>query len=162
MTICIYTMGLPQPQETSQEAASSQQTQAKDVSQLPPEAIELATKLFDFARQGKTPELRQYISAGIPVNLTNHKGDTLLMLASYYGNLDTVNMLLEKNADVNVLNERGQSPIAGTVFKGYDDIVKALVEKGANLYAGQPNAVDSARMFKREECLKMFGVDEGV
>ena len=81
------------------------------------------------------------------------------MLASYHGNLETVNMLLEKGADTNVLNERGQSPIAGAVFKGYDEIVRAMVEKSADLRAGQPNAIDSARMFKREECLRMFGVE---
>lgn len=135
-------------------------SEPKVPSQLPPEALDLATKLFDFARQGKTPELRQYVLAGIPVNLTNHKGDTLLMLACYHGHLDTVNMLLEKDADTNVLNERGQSPIAGAVFKGYDDVAKAMMEKGADLYAGQPNAVDTARMFKREELLRVFGVED--
>ena len=82
-----------------------------------------------------------------------------MMLASYYGNLETVNMLLENGPDVNALNERGQSPIAGAVFKGYDGIVKVLIEKGADLYAGHPNAVDTARMFKRVECLRMFGIE---
>jgi uncharacterized protein len=149
-------MGLPQQQPDPQSSTAPQ----KDTPQLPPEAIALATKLFDFAREGRTAELDQYISAGIPVNLTNHKGDTLLMLASYYGNLDTVKMLLEKGADTNVLNERGQSPIAGAVFKGYDDIVKAMFDKGADIRAGQPNAVDSAHMFRREECLRMFGITE--
>jgi uncharacterized protein len=152
-------MGLPQqPANLAQPSApDAQPPTTSNASSLPPAALDLASKLFDFARQGKTPELQQYIEAGIPINLTNHKGDTLLMLASYYGNLETVNMLLEHDADVNVLNERGQSPIAGAVFKGYDDIVKAMVDKGADVRAGHPNAVDSARMFKREECLRMFG-----
>lgn len=156
-------MGLPQNQSQSSNEAKPQPETSNAANQLPPEAIELATKLFDFAREGKTPELQQYISAGIPVNLTNHKGDTLLMLASYYGNLETVKMLLDSGADTNVLNERGQSPIAGAVFKGYDEIVEALFQKGrADLYAGQPNAVDSARMFKKEEYLRMFGVEEAT
>ena len=157
-------MGLRQPQEPQDQQSIMDDPPrpevAKSPSQLPPEALDLATKLFDFARQGKTPELRQYVSAGIPINLTNHKGDTLLMLASYYGNLEMVNMLLEKGADTNVLNDRGQSPIAGAVFKGYDEITKAMMERGADLHAGQPNAIDSARMFRREECLRMFGVED--
>ncbi|KAK4541085.1 hypothetical protein LTR36_008310 [Oleoguttula mirabilis] len=157
-------MGLPQEQQAEQQPTAQAQAQPapsnppKDASQLPPEAIELVTKLFDFARHGHTAQLQQYITAGIPVNLTNGKGDTLLMLACYHGNLATVQMLLEKGADVNCLNERGQSPIAGAVFKLNDDVVKALVEGGADVWAGQPNAVDTARMFKREECLRMFGV----
>ncbi|KAF2725139.1 ankyrin [Polychaeton citri CBS 116435] len=131
----------------------------KDPSQLPLEALDLATKLFNHAREGKTNELKQYITAGIPVNLTNHKGDTLLMLAAYYGNLDTVKMLIDHDADLNALNERGQSPIAGAVFKGYDEIVGFMHAKGADLLAGQPNAIDSAKMFRREELLRMFGVE---
>lgn len=154
------------PQEQGRSSSSTMDTQRHSHlerrPQLPPEALELAAKLFDFARQGETPALRQYVDAGIPVDLTNHKGDTLLMLASYYGNLETVNMLLEKGADMDVLNERGQSPIAGAVFKGYDEIVKAMVEKGADLHAGQPNAIDCARMFRRDECLRMFAVENGT
>ncbi|KAK5736345.1 hypothetical protein LTR17_007509 [Elasticomyces elasticus] len=151
-------MGLPQAQEPT-ATSSVDDTAPKSASQLPPEALALATKLFDFSRQGKTAELRQYVTAGIPVNLTNHKGDTLLMLGAYHGHLETVSMLLELQADVNVLNERGQSPIAGAVFKGYPEIVKALVDGGADIYGGQPNAVDSARMFRRDDILEVLGVD---
>ncbi|KAK5120866.1 hypothetical protein LTR85_005933 [Meristemomyces frigidus] len=155
-------MGLSQDQSpnTPPQPQPSTSNPPKDAAQLPSEAIELATKLFDFARHGQTAELRQYITAGIPVNMTNHKGDTLLMLAAYHGHLPTVEMLIEKDADVNSLNERGQSILAGAVFKLHDDVVKALVEGGADVRAGQPNAVDTARMFKREECLRMFGVQE--
>lgn len=68
-------------------------------------------------------------------------------------------MLLELEADANVLNDRGQSIIAGAVFKGYDEVVKLLYEKGSDVTRGHPNAVDSAKMFKREECLRLFGED---
>lgn len=82
------------------------------------------------------------------------------MLAAYHGNAETVQMLIEKGADVNAINDRGQSPIAGAVFKGYDEVVKVLVEEGrADVHAGQPSAVQAAHMFKREECLRMFGVE---
>jgi ankyrin repeat protein len=150
-------MGLPQTSDPPTNG-QSQQSKGTSVDQLPPEALALASKLFDFAREGKTAELDQYITAGIPVNLTNHKGDTLLMLSCYHGHLELTRMLLEKGADPNILNERGQSPIAGCVFKGHDDIAKLLMEKGADLRAGQPNAIDSARMFKREGLLELFGV----
>lgn len=81
------------------------------------------------------------------------------MLAAYHGHASTVKMLVEKGVDVNVLNDRGQSPIAGAVFKGYDEVVKVLMEGGADLEAGQPNAVQAAVMFKREEMMRMFGVE---
>lgn len=83
------------------------------------------------------------------------------MLAAYHGNADTVRVLIEKGADVDAINDRGQSPIAGAVFKGYDEVVRLLVNEGkADIRAGQPNAVQAAQMFKREECLRILGVDE--
>lgn len=150
----------PPPQvQSSTSTNSTTTTIAPSAAQLPPEALALAGKLFDFARQGKTAELDQYTSAGIPLNLTNHKGDTLIMLAAYHGHASTVKMLADKGVDVNVLNDRGQSPIAGAVFKGYDEVVRIMVESGADLQAGHPNAVDTAMMFKREGMLKLFGVE---
>lgn len=139
---------------------STSTLQTKDPSILPPEALELAAKLFDYARAGDSLSLSQYLTAGIPTNLTNHEGNTLLMLAAYNGQKETVELLLSKNADTNVLNARGQSSIAGAVFKGYDEIVKLLVKGGADIRLGQPNAVDCAKMFKREEALKIMGVEE--
>ncbi len=70
-------------------------------------------------------------------------------------------MLLDAGADANALNGRGQSIIAGAVFKGYEDVVRVLWEAGADVNAGQPNAVDCARMFKREGVLRLFGVEMG-
>lgn len=133
----------------------------KSPSDLPPAALDLAARLFDLARTGNTAILQQYVSAGIPKNLTNASGDTLLMLASYHGHAETAKMLIDAGADANVLNGRGQSPIAGAVFKGYDDVVRALYRGGADVTLGHPNAIDCARMFKRGDCLKLFGVEEG-
>lgn len=45
---------------------------------LPPEAIELATRMYNAARQGDKDLLTQAVTAGLPPNLTNDKGDTLV------------------------------------------------------------------------------------
>jgi len=160
-------MGVPVESSASDSTTPSTTTTTseppKDSTSLPPEALDLAGKLFNYARTGDVPSLTQYLTAGIPANLTNHEGNTLLMLAAYNGQPEAVSLLLSKNADANVLNGRGQSPIAGAVFKGYDEVVKLLVDAGADIRLGQPNAVDCAKMFKREEALKIMGVeDDGV
>lgn len=41
-----------------------------------PEVVELATKIFDLARQGRTEELVAYVDAGVPADLTNDRGDS--------------------------------------------------------------------------------------
>lgn len=120
-------------------------------------AIELATRIFGLARDGDTAALEEYLAAGVPVNLCNDSGDTLLMLAAYYGHAETVASLLRHGADPNRLNDRGQAPLAGAVFKSEDAVVDALLAGDADPNAGQPSAVESAEMFGRQDLLSKFG-----
>jgi ankyrin repeat protein len=117
------------------------------------EISELAGRVFAMAREGDAASLAAYVDAGVPVNLTNDSGDTLVMLAAYHGHADAVRVLVARGADVNRLNDRGQAPVAGAVFKGEDDVVRALIDAGADPLAGHPTAVDTARMFGREDLL---------
>ena len=48
------------------------------------------SSLFDAARNGDTQLLSSALDAGVPVNLTNSKGDTLLNLAAYLEREETV------------------------------------------------------------------------
>jgi len=121
------------------------------------EVQELATRVFDMARDGEAASLASYVDAGVPVDLTNDKGDTLLMLAAYHGHADAVAALVARGADVDRLNDRGQAPVAGAVFKGEDAVVRVLVEAGADPLAGHPTAVDTARMLGREDLLELLG-----
>ncbi len=122
-----------------------------------PEIAELAGRLFDMARTGNAETLAAYLDAGVPVDLTNGAGDTLVMLASYHGHPETVRALTERGADVNRPNDRGQTPLAGAVFKGEDDVVALLVAAGADPAAGDPSAIDTAQMFGRVGYLELFG-----
>ncbi|MGY0066114.1 ankyrin repeat domain-containing protein [Streptomyces sp. QTS137] len=124
-----------------------------------PEVVELATRIFDMARSGRTEELVAYVDAGVPADLTNDRGDSLVMLAAYHGHADAVRALLERGADVDRINDRGQTPLAGAAFKGDTEVVKALLQGGADPAVGTPSAVDTARMFARAELLELFGVN---
>ncbi|MEV0322269.1 ankyrin repeat domain-containing protein [Streptomyces sp. NPDC050658] len=122
-----------------------------------PEVVELATKIFDLARQGDTAALAAYVDAGVPANLTNDSGDSLVMLAAYHGHAEAVRALLERGADADRANDRGQTPLAGAVFKGEDAVIRALLDHGADPAAGTPSALDTARMFAKTELLELFG-----
>ncbi|MGW5621352.1 ankyrin repeat domain-containing protein [Streptomyces olivaceus] len=121
------------------------------------EVVELATKIFDLARQGRTEELVAYVDAGVPADLTNDRGDSLVMLAAYHGHAGAVRALLSRGADADRVNDRGQTPLAGAAFKGETEVTRALLEAGADPAAGTPSAVDTARMFARTELLELFG-----
>ena len=111
--------------------------------------VELAHQMFDLARAGDTERLAAYVDAGVPVDLTDAAGNTLLMLAAYHGHAATVVALAGRGADVDRLNDRGQSPLAGAVFKGEDDVVRVLLDAGADPDAGSPSARATAAMFDR-------------
>jgi ankyrin repeat protein len=113
--------------------------------------IDLAARVFDLARGGATADLTEYLDAGVPANLTNHKGDTLLVLAAYHGHPDTVAALLERGADHSRANDRGQTPLAAAVFKQSTETVRILVAAGADPDAGQPSARATAQFFDLPE-----------
>jgi hypothetical protein len=48
--------------------------------ELPPEAIAFATKMYDAAREGQMDIFQQALPAGLPANMTNDKGDSLVSL----------------------------------------------------------------------------------
>jgi hypothetical protein len=121
-----------------------------------PELIELRAKVFEFARTGETASLAAYVDAGIPADLANDRGDSLLMLAAYHGHPETVAALLKRGAEPDKLNGRGQSPLAGAVFKSQPDVVKALLDAGADPTAGSPSAIETATMFGNTELLALL------
>lgn len=117
---------------------------------IDPRLVEIAHACFDFARDGDATRLGAYVDQGVPVDLTDAHGNTLLMLAAYHGQGNAVTALVERGADVNRLNDRGQSPLAGAVFKGEDTIVWLLLDAGADVDLGSPTARQTASMFGRE------------
>ncbi len=133
-----------------------EQTPASEEPAHDPEVLQLAAKVFDLARHGDTDTLAAYVDAGVPVNLTNDRGDSLVMLAAYHGHPETVTSLLERGADPNRPNDRGQTPLAGAVFKGETEVVRILVGHGADPAAGMPSALDTAAMFARQDLLDLL------
>ena len=118
---------------------------------IDPGVIELAGRVFDLARGGVTDEVAAYVDAGVPVNLTNDKGDTLLILAAYHGHPETVGALLDRGADHSCANDRGQTALAAAVFRQSADTVSRLLAAGADPDAGGPSARATAQFFELRE-----------
>lgn len=126
-----------------------------------PDLIDLASRLFDLARHGRTAELAAYVEAGVSPDLSNQKGESLLMLAAYHGHADTVSALLDRGADPNRPNDRGQTPLAGAVFKSEPAVIRALLAAGADPEAGTPSALGTAQMFERQDLLALLARRSG-
>jgi len=116
--------------------------------------VTIAHACFDFARAGDTERLRAYVEHGVPANLTDATGNTLLMLAAYHGHAATVKALVALGADPDRTNDRGRSPLAGAIIKGEDQVVTVLLAAGADPDVGTPSARATAQMFDRGELLQ--------
>lgn len=119
------------------------------MSLTPEEESRVVALAQDLARAGSTGELAEFLDHGVPVDLVDGDGNTLLMLAAYHSQAETVAMLIRRGADVDIRNNRDQSPVAGALFKGADEVVEMLKGAGADLDAGTPSARQAAEMFGR-------------
>lgn len=116
------------------------QNQPQGQPDLTDDQIEFLNSLFDYAREGKVVALTSVIDQGIPVDLTNHNGDTFLILAAYREQRSVVDALVERHADVNVLNSRGQSALTCAVFMQNQEIARILLDAGADPDLGPQSA----------------------
>jgi hypothetical protein len=103
--------------------------------------------VFDLARSGAAARLVELLDGGVPVNLTNAGGDTLLILAAYHRHLSVVPLLLDRGADTERVNDRGQTALGAAVFRRAEPIVRALLAAGAGLDTGERSARMVAAFF---------------
>jgi uncharacterized protein len=119
---------------------------------LDPETLEFVQQVFLSVRVGNAEKIGTLLDMGLPPNLRNQRGDSLLMLASYHGHLDVARLLLEHGADPEIRNDLGQSPIAGAAYKGDLAMVTLLLDFGADVEGASPDgktALMMAAMFNR-------------
>ena len=119
----------------------------------PEQTARIVALAMDLAREGSTGQLLEFVEHGLPVDVCDPSGNTLLMLAAYHGHAGTVRALLRLGADPDLRNARDQTPLAGALFKGADDVVRELRLAGADLDAGTPTARAAAAMFGRAHLL---------
>lgn len=118
--------------------------------------LELLQSMFDAAREGRTESLAASIDQGLPVNLTNSKGDTLLNLAAYHEHPQTVGMLLDRGADTERVSDMGFTALICAVFRGNEEITRLLLEAGAGQDTGFQPARAVAEEFGRTGVLPLL------
>ena len=116
------------------------------------------TLAADLARAGRSVELSALLTRGFPVDATDDKGNTPLMLAAYHGHTETVRILLKAGATPDTRNTKGQTPLGGVAFKGHVEIARLLLDAGADPLADQGGSTpaDFATTFGRTEILTLL------
>lgn len=90
--------------------------------------LSLTREAFAQARAGRDGVLEELVRYGVPVDIRNEHGDSLLMLAVANGHLDAARTLLSQGADPELLNGRGESPIQVASRRDDDLMVVLLLE----------------------------------
>ena len=103
--------------------------------------------VFELARDGRTGPLGEMLDAGVPLNLVNGRGDSLLIVAAYGQHRETVQELLRRGADTAVVNSMGQTALACAVFRGNEPILLDLLQAGANPELGSHSGIQIADQF---------------
>ncbi|TXM71747.1 ankyrin repeat domain-containing protein [Methylobacterium sp. WL69] len=128
------------------------ETPERQKPELDDATLAFAGKVFQFARLGHARELAELFGQGLPANLRNDKGDSLLMLAAYNGQAEAAQAILEHGGDPELANDRGQTPLAGAAFKGDLAMAELLLAHGALVDGtadGTRTALMTAAMFDR-------------
>lgn len=87
---------------------------------------------FDAARMGREDVVPALLAAGVDIEVTDAKGYTALVLASYNGQQSTTALLLEHGAAVDGAHDaQGNTALMGVCFKGYLPIARLLIDAGA-------------------------------
>jgi ankyrin repeat protein len=126
---------------------------------LDDDTLAFARKVFQFARVGEVQELAALLAIGLPADLRNDKGDTLLMLASYHRHPELAELLLHHGADPELANDRGQTPLAAAAYQGDLRMVRTLLERGADVNGSGHHgrtALMTAAMFNRTEIVALL------
>jgi hypothetical protein len=103
--------------------------------------------VFDLARDGLTGPLGEMLDAGVPINMVNPRGDTLLIVAAYQQHPETVADLLGRGADASAINAMGQTAISCAVFRNNEAILRLLLEADADPRLGTHSGVAIADQF---------------
>lgn len=122
-----------------------------------PEELARLQQAFDWARMGDVDRLGEHLDSGRPVNLTNDRGDTLLMLAAYHDQPAAVDLLVRRGADVDRVNDNGQTALGAAVFRRSPAVVTRLLTAGAGGDVGPRSARDVARFFGLAEMRLLLG-----
>ncbi|MFD2701656.1 ankyrin repeat domain-containing protein [Paenibacillus shunpengii] len=91
-----------------------------------------STDFINAAELGDTDKVLTMLEQGIDINVTDERGRTAILAATYGNKPDTVEALIQKGADLNLRDQRSDNPLLYAGAEGRPEIVKLMVEAGAD------------------------------
>jgi hypothetical protein len=90
--------------------------------------------IFSYARHSRLEEVENLLDRGVPVNVRDQFGNTILNISCQNGHKRIMKCALRRGADMNVQNYRGNSPLHFCFKYGFGATLGAyLIGKGADV-----------------------------
>mmetsp|Transcript_36015 Transcript_36015/g.34084 ORF Transcript_36015/g.34084 Transcript_36015/m.34084 type:complete len:294 (-) Transcript_36015:304-1185(-) len=89
--------------------------------------------IFSFVRHGRSEEIEKLLDRGIPVDVRDERGNTLLIVACQNGNKRIGKNVLRRGANINARNLKGNTPLHYCFHYGFGDTLgQYIIQKGAD------------------------------
>ena len=94
--------------------------------------------ILDAVQSGDVATVKKYLDEGVPVDLTDEDGWSLLHHAAAFGQVEVVTLLSEKGCLVDPVDNEGRTPLHYAATNGDIDTIRLLAAMGSNV-----NSVDN-------------------
>ena len=94
------------------------------------------------AKEGSTKSAALLLSAGARIHFNNAVGDNALLLATFWGHEDIVDLLLARQASLGA-NPRGWTPLHYAAYAGHARIASKFLGQGADVNSVTANGLSS-------------------
>ena len=94
--------------------------------------------ILNAVQSGDIATVKKYLDEGVPVDLTDEEGWSLLHHAAALGQVVVINLLREKGCCVDLIDNEGRTPLHYAATIGDIETIRLLVAMGSNV-----NSVDS-------------------
>jgi uncharacterized protein len=94
--------------------------------------------IFEASRTNQIKELTSALLNTEP-DVTDGRGSTPLIIATYYNHMEAVELLLSAGADTESRDGIGNTALMGTCFKGHLEVTELLIGAGADVDAVNGN-----------------------
>jgi uncharacterized protein len=124
------------------------------------------TSLHWAAIRGKTKAVNLLLKHGADITITNTRGSTPILLASWKGHFEVVLQLLaaagSEKSYLNIANDGGQTALNWAIRQGHSKIAALLLFAGADktIQSGTLDAVGWATALNRDDLLPLLNGEE--
>ena len=91
--------------------------------------------IFDSIQSGNIPGVKEFLDAGVPVNLTDEEGWSLLHHAAACDQVEVIRLLQENGCYIDAVDSNGRTALHYAAANGFVESARALIEMGSDVNA---------------------------